>query len=386
MSIDTGIRCTQSRAKNSRQAAREFHAGVTQDDTALVIFFCSSTYDLAELAHELNRLFAGIPLIGCTTAGEIGPAGYLDHSISGVSLSSAMCTAVTGRLADLQRFESVSAQRTVKDFLYALEQKNGGRRSENAFAFLLIDGLSVREEPVVRGVQEALGDVPLCGGSAGDDFRFRETFVYHEGAFRTDCAVLAVVESRLPFRLFKTQHFVRDAERMVVTEADASRRIVTEINGRPAAVEYARVLGVDPATLGPEHFAKTPVVVVIDGCDYVRSIQKSDEKGALTFYCAIEEGLVLRVAHGIDLVDNLARTFDRLRSEIGPISLTFGCDCILRSLEMQRSDQREAVSRILKDNNVVGFATYGEQIGGVHVNQTFTGIAIGSSDLSARHD
>ena len=32
----------------------------------------------------------------------------------------------------------------------------------------------------------------------------------------------------------------------------------------------------------------------------------------------------------------------------------------------------------LERNNVIGFATYGEQFNAMHVNQTFTGVAIGS--------
>jgi hypothetical protein len=34
------------------------------------------------------------------------------------------------------------------------------------------------------------------------------------------------------------------------------------------------------------------------------------------------------------------------------------------------------VSAILAGHNVVGFSTYGEQYHSVHVNQTFTGLAI----------
>jgi hypothetical protein len=33
---------------------------------------------------------------------------------------------------------------------------------------------------------------------------------------------------------------------------------------------------------------------------------------------------------------------------------------------------------IMKHNQVFGFSTYGEQYDGLHMNQTFTGIAIGN--------
>jgi hypothetical protein len=53
------------------------------------------------------------------------------------------------------------------------------------------------------------------------------------------------------------------------------------------------------------------------------------------------------------------------------------CDCILRNLEATRTGQKEALGELFRRNNAVGFSTYGEQFGGVHINQTLTGIAIG---------
>jgi hypothetical protein len=57
--------------------------------------------------------------------------------------------------------------------------------------------------------------------------------------------------------------------------------------------------------------------------------------------------------------------------------LVLGCDCVLRRIEMERDGLRERVGHIYQENNVIGFATYGEQFNAMHVNQTFTGIAIG---------
>ena len=74
-----------------------------------------------------------------------------------------------------------------------------------------------------------------------------------------------------------------------------------------------RLVGVDVHQLNPRCFATSPVVVMIDGTDYVRSIQKVNADGSLTLSCAIEEGLVFRAAHGVDLLNNLAMTFDKIR-------------------------------------------------------------------------
>jgi len=45
---------------------------------------------------------------------------------------------------------------------------------------------------------------------------------------------------------------------------------------------------------------------------------------------------------------------------------------------------KDRVGEIFSRNNTVGFSTYGEQFHGVHVNQTLTGIAIGSAPESTR--
>jgi len=373
------IRTAQSCATEARQAMVEFHATVAQPNMELVVFFCSSEYDLDVLAAEMNRLFAGIQVVGCTTAGEIGPAGYHQHSLSGVSFPAGSCVAVSGLLDRLNQFNIARGHDFAQALLQRLESKVPQAGPDNSFAFMLIDGLSLREEPVAHALQYALGKIPLFGGSAGDDQKFEKTFIYSDGRFHSDSAALILINTTLPFRVFKTQHFVPTDKRMVVTEADTAKRIVKEINGLSAVKEYARLVGVDVHDLNSMRFAASPVVVMIDGTDYVRSIQKANSDDSLTFYCAIEEGLVLRVAHGVDLVKNLEQTFDKIREEIGPPQLVFGCDCILRNLEIIQNGLKDRVEEILQRNNTIGFSSYGEQFHGVHINQTLTGIAIGTA-------
>jgi hypothetical protein len=120
---------------------------------------------------------------------------------------------------------------------------------------------------------------------------------------------------------------------------------------------------------------------MIDGTNYVRSIQKANPEGSLTFFCAIENGLVLRVAKGVELAEKLEQAFLQVRSEIGAPQLVLGCDCILRKLEIRQKLLQDRVSDIFRRNHVIGFYTYGEQFRGVHVNQTLVGLAIGSASM-----
>lgn len=377
MNDKQNIRTGHSCAETAATAVAEFDEQVRQPEMALVLFFCSSAYDLPVVAAEMNRRFAGIPVVGCTTAGEIGPAGYRGRSMSGMSFPAGACTAVAGGIDGLQSFEIAVGRAFAQGLLGRLEQLAPQADARNSFGLLLIDGLSMREEPVTHALQDGLGGIRMIGGSAGDDLKFERTWVFHDGAFHSDSAALVLVSTEFPFRVLKTQHFVSDGERMVVTEVDAARRVVKEINGLPAIEEYGRIVGVPAASLMPSHFAAWPVVVMIDGTDFVRSIQHANPDGSLTFYCAIDEGVVLRVARGKDLLGRLENTFADLRADLGGFQAMLVCDCILRKLEAERDGSKEALGELFRRNNAVGFATYGEQFGGVHVNQTLTGIAIG---------
>jgi hypothetical protein len=153
--------------------------------------------------------------------------------------------------------------------------------------------------------------------------------------------------------------------------------LVHEINGRRAAEEYARVVGMQVMELRHLIYFATPVMLQVGGEYYVRSIQKVLEDGSLMFFSAIDEGLVLRLAERGDFVQNLEEAFRMVRKKIPHISLTIGCDCILRRLEVMDKQLEGEVNKILVSNKVIGFNTYGEQFNSVHVNQTFTGIVLG---------
>jgi len=379
MGDERTVRIAQSCAQDPAAAVEALHDGLRQPDASLVLFFCSSEYDHDALAAEMARRFAGVPVVGCTTAGEIGPLGCREHSVVGASLAAEVCSVEIGCLEDLRRFQIPDGVAFAQDLRRKLEEGASGEAGGNTFAFLLVDGLSGHEEQLAHALQQGLGNIPLVGGSAGDSLSFVRTFIYWDGRFRSDAAVLVLVTTALPFTEFKTQHFVPTDERLVVTGARPDERVVVEINGLPAAQEYARILDLDADELDPVHFAASPVVVLIDGANYVRSIQKAEPDGSLKFYCAIERGVVLRVARSDDLVANLESAFSRVRAQIGPPQLVLTFDCILRKLEIAEGGLEPSVSEILRRNNAVGFNTYGEQFCGVHVNQTLTAVALGSA-------
>lgn len=371
------IRIGTSSAPDPAAAAAELATALRQSRPGLALVFASSRYPGDRLIPHLRHAFGDIPLIGCTTAGEIGPEGYQESSLSGVTFGADDLDFEVGLLENLRSAEQCSMTKFAQDLRERLMARHPGLPTARFFAFMLVDGLCGREESVTHAFHDGLGGISLAGGSAGDDLAFRETRVLFNDRFVSDAALLLVATTPHPFTVFKTQHFVPMEKRMVVTGAIPEKRIVTEINGFPAAEEYARVVGMDPTDLRPHVFAAYPVVVRIGDSDFVRSIQKVNPDGTLSFFCAIDRGIVFKVARGEDLLANLDAALEDVARRIGPPALILGFDCILRLLECQQKNLCEAVGARLAAGRVVGFSTFGEQFSGMHINQTFTGIALG---------
>ncbi|CAH2602632.1 FIST domain containing protein [Rhodovastum atsumiense] len=372
-----GIRRGHSLASAPAEAAAELHAALAQPETGLAVFFCSPDYDLDALAREIDARFQGIDIIGCTTAGEITPVGYVEGGITGFSLAASECRAVSERIDALSRFQPGQGHAAAQTLLRRLAGSAAGAQMPHGFAMLLIDGMSASEELVLSSIQGGLSAMPIFGASAGDGLRLRHTHVYHRGRFHEDAALLTLARLRRPIRLFRAQHFTATPVRLVVTGADPARRLVTEINAEPAAREYARLIGLPPDELTPAVFAEHPLMVRAGGDFYIRSIRRANPDGSLAFFCAIDEGVVLRLATQEDALTQLRALFETIHAEIGPPELVIGFDCVLRTLQAEKRQLRQEMGKLFARNNVIGFSSYGEQFAAMHVNQTFTGLALG---------
>jgi hypothetical protein len=368
-------RIGSSTLKDEKAAVHELFDKINQKDMEAVIFFCSSKYNLESLGRELKSKFP-CTLIGCTSAGEISSGGYQDEGIVGASLSSGELKVHPHLITFLKDFNLSEAQQLAikvqKELVFS-----DRLMKEKMFGFLLIDGLSILEEQIIASLHNQFEGISIAGGSAGDDLKFAATKVYSDGRFLSDAAVVTLFETTLPFHVFQTQHFRPTDKKLVITEADPARRVVMEINAEPAAQEYADALGIPVNELGPSVFSKYPVMLRLGDKWYVRSIQKANEDGSLSFYCAIDKGIVLTIAEGHDIVAELKHELDVISQAVPNAALIIGCDCILRKLEIVEKGLMKEMAELLSGVNIIGFSTYGEQFNSCHVNQTLTGIVIG---------
>lgn len=362
---------------NPRDAALELAQKLLPDESACVVFFCSPRYDLKVLSSALQGHFVGTTLIGCTTAGEISQRGLTENSITAFSLPKSHFAVEPLLLSNLAFLGEDQVAHAVQDKVYALEKKAIAMASGQSFALALLDGMSIREEIMLGLLSDALGGMPLLGGSAGDGLDFGDTYVYHAGAFHGNAAVMLLVNTRCPFRVVSGHHFGPSAEKLVVTRADPERRVVLEINAEPAAPEYCRIMGLSLDELCAETFANNPLGVRVGENLYVRSIQSVNDDLSLTFFCAIDTGIVLTKLRDVGMIEHFQAMMRDVHDAIGETQVVIGCDCIHRVIEAESNGLSTSLSNTYRKHRVVGFNTYGEQRDGLHLNHSFTGIAIG---------
>jgi hypothetical protein len=339
---------------------------------ALITFFVSAKADFSAIVKQAQALYPDTDVLACTTAGEIGKNGYSDGTILAIGFPAGAFASKSMLLRDIANLDTQVVLDQIA--LNRVGLVNAAPDLEDGFSFLLVDGLSLSEDTLAASLAAGLRDFPLFGGSAGDGTRFEQTLLSLNGEITSGAAILTLIRSRYRTEVFSLNNMVPGETKMVVTQADPMRRIVKSINAEPAAREYARLVGKDPEQLDRFTFASHPVVVHIGESYHVRAIQQVTDAGELVFFSAIDEGMVLTIAQQSNLAEHLQNTLIQLCAS-GATRQILGCDCILRRIEAERSQQTRQVSNVLRQFRVTGFSTYGEQIGPLHVNQTMTGVA-----------
>lgn len=148
---DRWLKVGRSAQPDARAAGREAAAVAGEGGGAkLLIVFCSDAYDLDELLAGIGEAAPGVPLVGCSTAGEIATGGPEDNSVVVVVLGgpgfSVSTAAAPNASADVREAGAVVAQ--------AARAVAG---CEHRVLMLLSDGLAGDQQEIVRGAYGVVG-------------------------------------------------------------------------------------------------------------------------------------------------------------------------------------------------------------------------------------
>jgi len=357
-----------------------------QGEPDVVFAFCSATQDADAVGHALAERFPGVPIAGCTTSGEHLTGKHLRHSLVVAGLVDSGVAWATRRVQRLGDVDDDRAEAVAEELFAAVGADPEEDDPDHLFALLFIDGLSMQEERITALLDSALRGVAMAGGSAGDDLAFQQTQVIDRDGAASDALVLVIGKPESTrVRIVKHQHFTPTDRHMVITRAIPEERRVVEIDGYPALSAYAHALGMPPEEVTSEVSFLHPVTFRYQGELYVRSIQAIHDDGSLSFYCAVEEGMVLDVGGHDEMAPALSRDLEAVRNELGHVDFVLGFNCILRALESDGAGEHETIGEVFRStcDAMVGFDTYGEQLHGLHMNQTLVAVALSAAEEAA---
>ena len=359
---------------------------LTRDDARLLVVFCSDAYDLEALLAGINERSGGVPLIGCSTAGEIATSGPGDAGVVVTALGGAGFDARTAAATGAsQRLRAAGAE-----VASAVADLDGHRHH---VMMLLTDGLAGDQQEIVRGAYGVVGaPVPLVGGCAGDDLKMKATYQLHGDRVLRDAVVGAAIASDAPLGIGVRHGWSRVGEPMVVTRSANNR--VYLLDNQPALDVYLERLDApaearsDPAAF--TRFALTHPLGLSrrSGEDQVRFIGEAgfDDRslgciaevpqGGLAWFMEGDDASVLAATDGA-CADALAPLQGR-----PPLGL-FAFDCIARRGVLGDEGIQDEVDRVAEraaGAPVAGFYTYGEiarthGVSGFH-NQTLVVLAL----------
>lgn len=324
------------------------------------LLFAGIDHDFELILEKVNKTFAGIELVGCTTDGEMSSIhGFRDDSIVLTLFSS-----------DVIEFKAGVADKVTKDSVplltKAVEAAKTDMISEPMMCIITPTGWPglITGEDIIIGVQETLGEsFPIFGGFAGDLFRFEGTYQFCNKMAYTDAVPFLLISGPLLFSVGAESGWMPIGERAVVTQSDYN--VVHRIGEQSAMDFFKHYLG-----KGDSYPLSEYPLAVFDKDDEtfcLRSSLVSDaEKGCITYTGPIREGTSVQITHTTrdEIVEAAKKSVDvAIMGYPGShpmLALCFSCTCRKQLLGTRIGEEYQILKEANPDLAIAGFYSYGE--------------------------
>ena len=366
--------------------AQAAEAALTQDDARLLLVFSSNRYHLPDLLGAIDDRTGGVPMIGCSTSGEIDNAGPGDAGV--------VVAALGGPGFDVRTVAAEGASASPRDAgARAAAAAAGANGASHHVMMLLTDPFAGNQQDVVRGAYATVGaGVPLVGGCAGDDLKMDRTHQFHDGRVLTDSVVGAAIASDGPIGIGVRHGWSRVGKAMVVTRSADNR--ILELDGRPALDAYLDHLDApDEARSDAAAFTRFALAHPVGlsrraGPDQIRCVNQADfDERSIRCVAEVPQGGLAWFMEG-DRRSSIAAAEGACQDAIAALNgpplglVAFDCTGRRRFLgEDGIAEEVASMSRMAEGAPLSGFYTYGEiarthGISGFH-NQTVVVLALG---------
>ncbi|MDX1810039.1 MAG: EAL domain-containing protein [Sulfurospirillaceae bacterium] len=325
----------------------DFIDTLDKNKTVFIQMFCGifDSLTIQDILNLLNEKLPDASIIGTSTSGEISKGKISKESIL-ISFSVFDNTLVDTYYVPIVDFENgkIAAEKIIKE------------NTKACIAFC--EGLKSDPESFIDGFSCAAPNVPLSGGSAGDNFHFDKTFVIHADKIYNQGIVLAVLNSDV---LRISSQYLLDwtpvGKVMTITKAD--KNIVYEIDDKPIEEIFQYYLGEDILCDIPTNSIEFPLVKMDKDILVARSIIKKLPQGGFVFAGQFKNGEKVQFAIGNP--EEILTSASKLQSKIikNPVEASYIYSCSSRKLFLK--EQLDYEFGLIADiAPISGFITYGE--------------------------
>ena len=345
-----------------------------REDTALAVVLSGPSHDTGAIRETVKAELGDVPLVGSTTAGEFTDEELSENGIV-VSLVASESLSAATAMADAVSEDVFESVQTAVDGLPDPSEMAG----EHTAAITFHNGLAGMGEQITLVTGQMLGEMPLAGGSAGDNLALSETTVFSDDGVSSDGVVVAQLSSDEPFAVAANHGHSPLTDTYQVTKAEEN--IVHELDGEPAydvwrdeiADVASEEYGIDVSSLSPDsdEFAKLlnqfELGITTAGGEYkIRWPALTDSTdGPLKFATGVPEESEARIMHSPkeDQIESAreAAAASLQRFDGDEVAGAFVFDCVCRGLILDEEFEA-AVAEIADeiDAPLAGFETYGE--------------------------
>jgi len=372
----------QTRLTDSKYAADDLckQLGNQPESYNCIIFFAATSVNFQELQAELSQRFTKAQVIGATTSGEISPQGFTNNSVVLNAIADSKSTFSAVLVDDANKFPIIS-----KDKISAAARSAGIELAStvshtNAFAISLICGLKNIEEGFLSMFYSLIADKEflVCGGTAGDDLKFKATYVCANGECSDSGAVLLFVKTTRKFIIYKENIFQKSGKSVRLTDVQHESHIVKTIDGENPRRRYANIIGI-PESEVDKALLDHPFGRAFGDNIFIASLVGFDKNGILSTYARVIQDSVQEILDPMDPLKITEETCVKIKEAIPNPSWVILFNCILRTIGFNNKNLQAPVNSIWKTHFPIysGFSTYGEQYGHMNSNQTLVLLVMG---------
>jgi len=342
------------------------------------IIFASVNVELDEISKFLKA--HSVQVFGSSSCGEF----LYDEQSQILSEEAIVCLLVkyTSPNFRLKSFEG--EQKT--SFLLGAEIGSWAKSTFVDPAIIIVaSGLETDGEQLVKGIQSLAGEnITMFGGLAGDDAKFRDTFVFSEGRLLKNGALVMLLDKNdFDVKGIATSGWVGIGADKIITHSEGN--VVYTIDDHPALDVYKEYLNVDDKDL-PGIGVEYPLLIKKPGKeDVLRAVLNVDrEKKSLIFAGTVPQGATVTFSSspGFEVVeftrDKVTAFYEK--NKHADYLILFSCMARHNALGPMISEE---IDQVWENWNIplIGFFTYGE-IGNNYnsmcdfYNETFTLVSI----------